>query len=139
MKIVLNAVSAKVGGAATYIKNLARQLASLKLEHEFIFFVPTEQAKAISDLAPNIRVIATEIGSASFVKRLWFDQVTLRRWLKREAVDALYSTANFSMMACPCHQVLLVRNAIYFSEIYWAHFMPYKSLLAKLEDRLRLW
>ena len=139
MKIALNAVSAKMGGAATYIKNLARELASLKLEDEFIFFVPEEQAQAIRGLAPNIRVMATEIGSASFLKRLWFDQVVLRRWLKREKVDALYSTANFGMVACPCHQVLLVRNAIYFSEIYWTRIMSHKSLLAKLEDKLRLW
>lgn len=139
MKIVLNAVSAKMGGAANYIKNLARELAALDLDDEFVFFVPEEQAQAIRALAANIRVEATEVGSAPFLKRLWFDQVTLRRWLKRERADALYSTANFGMMACPCHQVLLVRNAIYFSDIYWSHIMPHKSLAAKLEDKLRRW
>src|SRR5262245_55345577 len=139
MKIVLNAVSAKMGGAANYIKNLARELAKLDLDDEFIFFVPEEQAQAIRGLAANIRVEATEVGSDSFLKRLWFDQVTLRRRLKREKADALYSTANFGMMACPCHQVLLVRNAIYFSDIYWSYIMPHKSVVAKLEDKLRRW
>jgi len=139
MKIVLNAVSAKMGGAANYIKNLARELAALDLDDEFIFFVPEEQAQAIRGLAANIRVEATEVGSASFVKRLWFDQVTLRRWLKREKADALYSTANFGMMACPCQQVLLVRNALYFSTIYQSNILPRKSLSAKADYWLRRW
>ena len=139
MKIVLNAVSAKMGGAATYMKNLARELASLKLEDEFIFFVPEEQARAIRGLAPNMRVIATEIGSASFWKRLWFDQVTLRRWVKRERVDLLFSTANFAMFACPCRQVLLVRNVLHFSELYRTRILSQKAFSAKLNDGLRRW
>ncbi len=137
MKIVLSAVSAKMGGAANYIKNLARELAALNLEDEFIFFVPEEQARTIRGLSANFHVIATEIGSASFLKRLWFDQVTLRRWLKREKADALYATANFAMLACPCHQVLLVRNVLYFSEIYLTRILPHKSFRAKVENWLR--
>src|SRR5215510_3358493 len=139
MKIILNAVSAKMGGAANYIKNLARELATLNLEDEFVFFVPQEQAEAIRGFSSMIRVIPTEIGNASFWKRLWFDQVTLRQWLKREKADLLFSTGNFAMFASPCRQVLLVRNILHFSELYRTRILPNKSFRAKLDDNLRRW
>jgi glycosyltransferase involved in cell wall biosynthesis len=139
MKILLNAVSAKMGGAATYIKNLAHELAALSLPNEFIFFVPTGQAPTIRDLAANIRVVSTDIGYASFWKRLWFDQVTLRRFIKREQVDVLYSTANLGMFACPCRQVLLVRNSLHFSKLYLTHILPRKGWYASLENAVRRW
>jgi glycosyltransferase involved in cell wall biosynthesis len=139
VKILINAVSAKMGGAATYIRNLARELAELNQQNEFIFLVPEEQVQAINDLGSNIQVIATDIGHAPFWRRLWFDQVTLRRLIKREKANVLYSTANFGMFACPCHQVLLVRNSLYFSKAYLTYILPTQGMRARLENAVRRW
>lgn len=139
MKVLINAVSAKMGGAATYFKNLAKELAALDSRDEFIFCVPENQATSVVGLPPNIRVLAPTTADGPFWKRLWFDQVTLRRMIKRENVTVLHSTGNFGMFACPCMQFLLVRNSIYFSDFYLTHILPHKGWRFQLDLRVRRW
>src|ERR1017187_2181628 len=137
MRILLNAVSAKMGGAANYIKNLAAELARSEDEHEFIFLAPEEQAKRIRALAPNIRVLVTNVGHAGIGARLWFDHLTLRRLIRRDKIDVLFSTANFAMFGCPCRQVLLIRNTLHFSRIYEREILARKGMSRRLENLLR--
>jgi glycosyltransferase involved in cell wall biosynthesis len=139
MKIVLNAASAKMGGAATYIKNLARELAALSGSDEFIFCVPEAQACVIDGVAPNVRVIKADLDDAPFWRRMWFEQVTLRRFLKMEGADLLYSTANFGMWSAPCPQALLVRNALPFSKKYSETILPHLGRRSRLGFILRRW
>lgn len=139
MKVVLNTVSAKMGGAATYLRNLAQDLARRDLDADFIFVVPREQARAIDGLSPRLRVVATDAGQAAFWRRLWFDQIRLRRLLRRERADILFSTANMGMLHCPCPQVLLVRNALYFSQTYLENILARMNLRARLAIRIRRW
>jgi hypothetical protein len=54
-----------------------------------------------------------------------------------ERVDALYSTANVGMFLCPCPQVLLVRNSLYFSPLFLPHILASMVLWAQLTNRLR--
>ena len=65
--------------------------------------------------------------------------MTLRRILKSQKADALYSTANFAMDFCPVRQVLLVRNALYFSRICREMFLPKHRLGYRLAFALRRW
>lgn len=137
MKILFDAISARMGGAATYLRNVARELENVAPDDEFICILPEDRAATLRGLASNLRVIGLQ-SHLSNVRRLWFGQVTLRRMLRKEKIDVLYSTANFGMFACPCRQVLLVRNLLYFSR-------PYEQLLAtagftmRLENSVRRW
>ena len=115
MKIVINAASAKMGGAASYITNLLRQLSAEGGGTEFLVFLPPETAAKLPDLEGHVRVFPTRIGSTGLLRRLWWEQVALRRFLSSQKADTLYSSANFAMFFCPVRQVLLVRNALYFS------------------------
>jgi glycosyltransferase involved in cell wall biosynthesis len=138
MRVLLNAVAAKMGGAANYIRTLARELAD-EDQHEFLFLVPESQAAAIREIAPHIRVIASNIAEQSFLRRLWFDQVELPRILRRERIDVLFSTANFATLFCPCRQLLLVRNSLYFSSLYRSEILPHKSWKIRAGEALRRW
>ena len=138
MRVLLNAVAAKMGGAANYIRTLARELADEE-QHEFFFLVPASQAAAIREIAPHVRVIANDIAEQPFPRRLWFDQVELPRILRRERVDVLFSTANFATLFCPCRQILLVRNSLYFSSVYRAKILPHKSWKTQAGEALRRW
>ncbi len=138
MRILLNAVAAKMGGAANYIRTLARELADSE-QHEFLFLVPGSQASAIREIAPRIRVIAVDIAEQPFPRRLWFDQVELSRILRRERIDVLFSTANFATFFCPCRQLLLVRNSLYFSSLYRSKILPHKSWKTRAGEALRRW
>lgn len=136
MRIVINAVAAKMGGAGNYIRTLAREVAEVD-GHEFLFLVPESQAVAVRGLAPHISVVATDIGS--FARRLWFDQVELPRLLRRERIDVLFSTANFATFRCPCRQILLMRNSLYFSPLYREQILPHKGRKARAGEALRRW
>ncbi|HET7215967.1 MAG TPA: glycosyltransferase [Terriglobia bacterium] len=139
MKIVINAVSAKMGGAAGYITNLLRQLSADGGGAEFLAFLPPETAAKLAGLAPHVRVFPTRTGRAGLLGRLWWEQVTLRRFLKSQKADVLYSTANFAMFFCPVRQVLLVANALYFSWPYREMFLMKHRLGYRLAFALRRW
>jgi glycosyltransferase involved in cell wall biosynthesis len=140
MKVVVNAVSAKLGGAATYVQNLARSLEEQAAPgDEFLFVVPPERAADLCPAPPRVRVVASAAASASYARRWWWDQVALRRILAREQPDVLFSSANFAMLRCPCPQVLLVRIPIYFSQEYLQHILPQKGLAFRSEIALRRW
>jgi len=138
MRVLLNAVAAKMGGAANYIRTLAREVAD-QHQHEFLFLVPESQAAAIREIAPHIRVIASNVAEQSFLRRLWFDQFELPRILRRERIDVLFSTANFATFFCSCRQLLLVRNSLYFSSVYRSKILPHKSWEIRAAEALRRW
>ncbi len=139
MKIVVNAVSAKVGGAVSYITGLVCHLPSGADDVEFVIFLPPETAAKLETHGRGIQIVPTEVGHASAWRRLWWDQVTLRARIKREKADVLFSSANFGMFLCPVRQLLLVRNALYFSKTYRERFLPGHSLKARIDFKLRRW
>ena len=137
MKVLINAVSAKLGGAATYVQNLARSLAGQCGDDEFVFVVPPHCAEV--PVAPSVRLLESDAASSSYASRWWWDQVTFRRLLEQEKPDVLFSSANFGMVRCPCAQVLLVRNPIYFSREYLELVLPEKGMRLRAETSLRRW
>ena len=140
MKILVNAVSAKLGGAATYVRNLARSLLEQALPgEEFVFVVPPERVPEMPAGGSRVKVIESRAAAGSYAKRVWWDQVGLRRLLEREQPDVLFSSANFALLGCPCPQVLLVRIPIYFSREYLQQVLPGKSRAFRWETALRRW
>lgn len=139
LKVVINAVSAKMGGAVTYLTNILRCLPPPESGYEFDVFTPPETAETQKGLPRNVRLVATSVGQAAWWKRFWWEQVTLRGWLKRRKADVLFSTANFGMFRCPVRQLLLVRNALYFSKIYQDEFLPRHSLRFQVPFKFRRW
>lgn len=133
MRILIHAAAAKIGGAGTYIRTLARELADYS-QHDYIFIVPEAQAGAIRGLAPHISVLTNNL---SGLRRLWFDQVELPRLIRREGINVLFSTANFATFACPCRQLLLTRNSLYFSNTYRERILPHKAFPTRFGEFLR--
>ncbi len=139
MTVVVNAVAAKVGGGAIYIRELARELAEQGARDRFTFFVPPELAGMQATLPSNIEWRVTSVGHAGAVRRLWWDQVTLRRILRREGADVLYSPGNFGLLSSPVPQDLYLQNAVYSSPLYRSRFLPRKSWVFRLTFALRTW
>lgn len=140
MKVLINAVSAKLGGAATYVRNLAASLGELTDANDsYVFLVPPERAGEMPADGARVRVLSSNAASGSYARRSWWDQVTLRRLVRRERPDVLFSSANFAMLACPCPQALLVRIPIYFAREYLEQILPGKSAAFRMETALRRW
>jgi len=139
MTVIVNAVAAKMGGGATYLRELARELASRPLAHRFIFYVPPEQAGLGADLPGHIEWRVTGAGHSGALRRFWWDQVTLRRQLKRERADVLVSLADFGQLHCPVPQLLTVQNSTHFSDLFRAHVLTRKGWRFRLAFGLRRW
>jgi hypothetical protein len=69
MRVLHNAISAKMGGAANYIRNIACELERVAPEDQFIIVLPANQARAIKRTAPNIRVIPRNLLKGVFSRR----------------------------------------------------------------------
>ena len=65
LKIVINAVSAKMGGAVTYLTNIFRCLPPPESGYEFDVFTPPEAAERQRGLPRNVRLVATSVGQAA--------------------------------------------------------------------------
>ena len=139
LRIVLNAVSAKSGGAATYIRNLASSLPIEEPRKHYYLYLPPAQAQAISLRSHHVTVVSTDIGYRPFWQRFLWDQISLRRVVKQTKADVLISTSDFGMLFPPCKQVLLVRNPLFFSRLYLVHILPKKSYCFRFEFLLRRW
>lgn len=139
MKILISAISAKMGGAANYMKEIAAQFAARNSHDELTFLVPPEIAPAIQQILPHAEVVTPDIARRGFLSRIWFDQVILPRMLRERRIDALFSSADFGVLKSPCRQVLLVRNSIYFFAIYLEKYGRGRPLKSRVMDRFRRW
>ena len=110
MKVLVNAVAAKSGGAVTYIGNLARELASLNQGHHYLFYVLPERANALQGLGHNVSAVPTRVGRRPSWQRLLWDQLVWRRTIKKEKADILVSSNDFGVLFPSCRQILMIRN-----------------------------
>lgn len=138
LKILINAVSAKMGGAATYLAGLAREFAKFP-DHEFIWYISPEGESAFRNAPSNFRAFVVGVDRFPFLRRLYWDQVTFRAIVKRKRPDLLYSTGNFAMLFCPVRQVVLVSQDLPFSRIWLRQIYRAMPFLSRLEWRLRRW
>ncbi len=138
MRVAINATSAKMGGAATYLFNLLPQLVrQLEGDRESSIVVWTgPDVGRLSGLHRRVEVRTHEGAANGGLRRLLFDQLELPRALRRGAFDVLFSSANLGPLRSPCRQVLLVRNPIYFSPEYERRMVNRR---VKLRLRFQRW
>lgn len=136
--ILINAVSAKSGGAATYIENLTQSLSATPSPHRYLIYVPFSRA-GVTGARGAVTVVATDIGGRPAWQRFLWDQLVLRRIVRQARVDVLLSSSDFGMLWPPCRQILMLRNPLYFSRPYRTHILPKKRLGFRLEFFLRAW
>lgn len=111
--ILVHALAATAGGGLTYLRNLLRQIKADSAGHRWTILLPPNQAD--SNLhCDHLKLIPIATRGDGF-RRVLFDQVELAKVLQRESADLLLATGNFGMLRPPIPQVLLSRNALYFS------------------------
>jgi glycosyltransferase involved in cell wall biosynthesis len=111
-RILVHALAATAGGGANYLRNFLGRLGELGASHQWLAMVPSDGEFASP--APNVRLLPHKSGRGAF-RRVYYDQIALRRLIKEESVDLILATGNFGMLRPPVPQVLLNRNALYFS------------------------
>jgi len=125
-----------MSGAATYVEQLAQELSQYR-QHEFIWYIGPDREPAFRQPPSHFRVVVTPAAYFSPLRRLFWDQVVLRRIVKRERPDLLYSTGNFALLGSPAKQLLLVTQPVPFSALWLETVYPTKSLASRIGWRLR--
>ena len=117
MRIFINAASAHMGGAVTYLKHLLKWLPQQAGGGRVVAYAP---AATLPHVPTDDRVEARPYPFARTQggARLYFDQVVLPRQVRREGGDVLFSATGFGTLCSPVPQVLLVRNMKYFDPQY---------------------
>ncbi|HVP79584.1 MAG TPA: glycosyltransferase family 1 protein [Thermodesulfobacteriota bacterium] len=140
MKVLINAPSAGLGGALTYIENVLRELPGVASPGDrFFVVVPPSLLSSLKSLIDRERVelIPYPSRQTSGLRRLYFDNRTIPQIAREKKVDALFSFTGFGTLRSPCPQILLIHNATYFCPVFQRR---YKEINAPLRStRLRHW
>ena len=133
---IINFVAADQSGALTYVINFCRQLARLNVKGKFVVLLcPKAWARAGGlPTASHIDYRMFDWPKTSFLHRLWFDQVSVKRVARRTGAHRVYSQV-FATRGLPGRQVLNLHNPVYFSDLYFDRYVADRALL----DRAKLW
>lgn len=139
MRVLMNAASANMGGALTYLKNVLGWAARLAADDQFLVVVPqhTREKIGAAAKAENITVRTYPYARTGGIARLYFDQVAVPRLAAAENADVLFSSTGFGTFYSPCPEVLLVRNPVYFDPAFQAKYRELGRSL--LRTTVRRW
>lgn len=141
MRVLINAASANMGGAVTYLRNVLHWLPRVAPDDRFIVYVPgkTREKLVQAGLAdgPQVQLEPYPHADTGGARRLYFDQVEMRALLRKHQADVLFSSTGFGTFVSPCPQVLLVRNLAYFDQAFHARYRTLGRSLRK--NTIRRW
>ncbi len=142
MRIIVNAISANTGGIVTYTGNLVRHLGTE--DFEIIIYVPLTFDDSVLPARDGVSLVKVNNKfMLGLLGRLYWEQVTWRRIIKRSGADVLFSSANYGVLFAPIPQVLLVQGEIYLNTVYRERVLPrlgcFERLSAYLRRKLVLW
>jgi glycosyltransferase involved in cell wall biosynthesis len=134
--IWFHALGAKIGGGLTYLRAVVPELAE-QLEGK-----GTRIVLLVPDDVDGLRVPAwveirrLPLAARNPLTRLLFDQVVLPLWLMRQPRAVLFCSGSFSPFLQPVPTVALLRNAIYFDEVFLASERRYRRFLLRIQEWL---
>ncbi|MEM9666330.1 MAG: glycosyltransferase family 1 protein [Bacteroidota bacterium] len=120
MTVFINAASANMGGAVTYLRNLLEHLPRAAPESRFIVCVPDHTRRYLAPLVTSAQIHFQVYPHARTggVQRFLFDQLTVPQQVRETRSDVLFSSTGFGTWRARCPQVLLVRNTVYFDKTF---------------------
>ncbi|HVJ82766.1 MAG TPA: glycosyltransferase family 1 protein [Planctomycetia bacterium] len=111
-RILVHALAATAGGGANYLRNFLARVGACGATHEWLVLAPAE-LEGVAE-TPHVRILRGGAGRGA-VRRVYYDQIRLRQVIREEEIELILATGNFGMLRPPVPQVLLNRNALYFS------------------------
>jgi len=131
-KILVHALGATMGGAARHLSNLLKEIPHVDPSFDYHFLMRESFPLDRSTGVPIERIPDAVAGGP--VRRVAFDNFTLRQRLTREKFDVIVSLTNFGPISSPIPHVLFQRNSLYFCPLYLAR-VPLRTRLITLARR----
>jgi glycosyltransferase involved in cell wall biosynthesis len=111
LRILIDALSARVGGGITYIRNILPALSRLKSRHEFSVMLSSRYQGSLTDAIPGgMEPIWIDIPAEPIGHRWWFQQTKLPEMMLRRKTDLLYAIAESSYFRVPARFVMQATN-----------------------------
>jgi len=119
VRVLINAVSANMGGALTYITNILREIPCVADNDKFVVIIPLAIQKTLEHVVDKkvIELVPYELGEGKILQRIYFDNWVLPRLAREHKADVLFSSTGFGSLRRRCPEILLVRNAVYFCPV----------------------
>ena len=135
--VLINATSIKMGGGLTYLKNYIKEISKINSPFDFVVL------KRVSTLletqgSPCLKIINVSL-SNTWCAKAFFNLFGLRKFLRVYRASLLWQMANFTLPFCPCPQVILLRQAQYFSKIFCREIFPLYPFKRKWAFCWRRW
>lgn len=129
MRILVNAISARMGGIVTYTRNLHRSFSQRQVNAQFAI------SKSLQLDGDNTSPMAAS-QYRPFPRLLW-EQTLWRSMVRESGCDVLFSSANFGLLFSPVPQVLLVREGGLFDPLYLANCTPEQGVKSTAQRHIR--
>ena len=125
-KVLINAVSAATGGGSTYLNAILKQINGDK-GVSYVICVSPKVNINIRRISDNVELILAPgvFCHNIFFRALW-EQIGVRRLIKRKKCNVLFSSGNFGLLFSPIPQILYNRNALYYSRHYYHDLLERK-------------
>jgi glycosyltransferase involved in cell wall biosynthesis len=115
VRILIDALSAREGGGATYIRNISEAIVRAHGDHHFDVLLSSRYQRSIaSSLPAEIGRVEVDLPSGPIARRWWYQQTELLRIIRRCRSDVFFAIAEGSYLRVPTRFVTMARNpAIY--------------------------
>lgn len=142
MHVIVNAISAHMGGMVTYTTNLLRHFQDSRLQATICL---PQKFPAVPTFPEGAGVVTRGMRATTFgpIHRFLWEQTVWRHIVKTSGANILFSSANYGLLRPPIPQVLLVQGEVSFSPLYEELVTPKFNLrertLNAMRRRLVLW
>ncbi len=130
MKIAILGLTAASYGSHTYLKNLLPHLAKLDRTNQYEVFLPPTSAKELEVKQENFHIHTPANAPQGGAMRVAWEQLIFPQILRRERVNAIYTTQNMAILLSSKPNIIIIQNV----EPFFAGDFPNPFPM-----RVRLW
>jgi glycosyltransferase involved in cell wall biosynthesis len=116
MRFLINVVGINISGGMTYATNTLRAIARIDRANEYFVFVAKSRKRDYAYLPENFHLLTSDFAESGTVKRVLWDQLYLRWFVRKHGIDYILALANFGLILPPVPELLFLHNPVYFSE-----------------------
>jgi glycosyltransferase involved in cell wall biosynthesis len=111
LRILIDGLSARVGGGLTYLRYMLPALVSEAPQHRFrVLLSPRYQADVLSHAPDGLELERADLPAGQIWRRFLYLRRELPLIVKRESIDAVFAVAESAYPPLPCPLVVMARN-----------------------------
>ena len=115
MKVLINAISAKMGGAKTMIISFLENIEEND-GNEYLFLCQQAIFEKKLFIKKNVKIIETNSGNINHIRRFFWYQINLPKFVRTNKFDYMINLTNYGPVDAGCKEILLLHNSKHVSK-----------------------